>query len=56
MVFDKIVEIQDKDQVRMCKKLQRAQKLFVKEIQNDIDKFGNIVYTSSIIPTVIKMQ
>lgn len=40
----------------MCKKLSKKQKKFRQTVNNEINRFGSVIYTVSIIPVVIKLQ
>lgn len=55
-VIAKIDDIQQNDNVQMCKQLDNALMKFKNNVLSKIDKFNGNIYTSSMIPIVIKVQ
>lgn len=55
-VFQKITEIQDLKNVKMCKELDAALVKFKNSVLSYIDRFEGNIYTSAMIPIVIRIQ
>ena len=55
-VIEKIQEVSSEGNVSMCKKLEKSQAKFKWNVRNQIDQFGEIIYTSSYIPIVTRLQ